>query len=106
VPFTRVNYSGRPIYQLGISFFKIALLFSYLRLFEGTNQRVYRLVVRGAIILIFLSHLGCAFALMFACTPVRSVSTRQYPGLRRSCYMPLPALPASRRSSMSHPADR
>lgn len=71
VLFTRVNYAGRPIYQVGISFFKVALLISYLRLFEGTNERIYRRVVWTAIILISLSHLGCALALIFACKPVR-----------------------------------
>jgi hypothetical protein len=70
VPFTRVNYAGRPIYQVGISFFKIALLISYLRLFDGTNQRVYRHVVWLCIALVFLSHLGCAMALILACDPV------------------------------------
>lgn len=43
--YTRVNFAGRPIYQVGISFFKIALLISYLCLLRGTDQRLYRLVV-------------------------------------------------------------
>ncbi|SPO01426.1 related to integral membrane protein PTH11 [Cephalotrichum gorgonifer] len=88
VIFTRVNYSGRPIYQIGISFFKIALLISYLRLFEGTNQRMYRRVVWGAIILIFLSHLGCTFALVFACTPVQKSWN---PGMDGKCLAPGPS---------------
>lgn len=78
IPFTRINYAGRPIYQIGISFFKVALLISYLRLFDRTNvQRAYRRVVLAAIALIFLSHLGCAFALIFACDPV-SCPRRSY----------------------------
>ncbi len=28
IAYTRVNYAGRPFYQMGISFFKIALLIS------------------------------------------------------------------------------
>ncbi|GKT66888.1 integral membrane protein [Colletotrichum tofieldiae] len=68
-------YSGltiarRPFYQLGISFFKIALLISYLRLLKGTDQKSYRQVVWLTIILVFLAHLGCSFSLIFACTPV------------------------------------
>ena len=70
IPYTRVNFAGRPIYQLGISFFKIALLISYLRLFKGTNQKIYRRVVIATIVLIFLGHLGCSFSLIFACNPV------------------------------------
>ncbi|KAH8896704.1 integral membrane protein [Thozetella sp. PMI_491] len=70
IPYTRVNFSGRPFYQLGISFFKIALLISYLRLFEGTNERIYRRIVWFSAITIFLAHLGCTLSLIFACNPV------------------------------------
>ena len=55
---------------MGISFFKIALLISYLRLLEGTAQKAYRMLVRLAIVLIFLSHVGCTLSLIFACDPV------------------------------------
>lgn len=68
--YTKVNYAGRPFYQLGISFFKIALLVSYLRLLQGTDHKLYAKVVWVVIWLVFLSHLGCTFALVFACTPV------------------------------------
>lgn len=70
IAYTRVNFAGRPIYQLGISFFKIALLVSYLRLLKGTDQKTYRRIVWGTIIIVFLAHLGCALSLIFACTPV------------------------------------
>jgi hypothetical protein len=69
-PYMRVNYAGRPFYQLGISFFKIALLISYLRLLQGTDKRTYRLIVWISIGLIFLAHLGCTLSLVFACNPV------------------------------------
>lgn len=72
--YTKVNYAGRPFYQLGISFFKIALLVSYLRLLQGTDNKLYAKVVWVVIWLVFLSHLGCTFALVFACTPVRTCS--------------------------------
>ena len=68
--YTRVNYAGRPFYQLGISFFKIALLISYLRLLSGTDHKTYRIVVWITIALVFLAHLGCTLALVLACTPV------------------------------------
>lgn len=70
VIYTKVNFAGRPIYQIGISFFKMALLISYLRLLQGTNQRIYRIIVYVTIALVFLAHLGCSFSLIFACTPV------------------------------------
>lgn len=70
IPYTRVNFAGRPIYQIGISFFKIALLISYLRLLKGTDQKTYRMVVFATIVLVFLGHLGCALSLIFACNPV------------------------------------
>lgn len=70
IPYTRVNFAGRPIYQMGISFFKIALCISYLRLLKRTDQRVYRMIVWTVITFIFLAHLGCTFSLMFACHPV------------------------------------
>ncbi|CAM1501409.1 Fc.00g105710.m01.CDS01 [Cosmosporella sp. VM-42] len=68
--YTRVNYAGRPIYQLGISFFKIALLISYLQLIRGTDHRVYRIVIWVTIAGVFLAHLGCTLSLIFACSPV------------------------------------
>ncbi|RGP79896.1 integral membrane [Fusarium longipes] len=70
VPYTRINFAGRPFYQLGISFFKIALLISYLRLLRGTDNKVYRRVIWLTALLVFLSHLGCTLALVFACNPV------------------------------------
>ncbi|CCF46582.1 ATP synthase F0 [Colletotrichum higginsianum] len=70
VTYTRINFAGRPFYQLGISFFKIALLISYLRLLKGTDQKTYRRVVWTTIVLVFLAHLACSFSLVFACTPV------------------------------------
>jgi hypothetical protein len=75
VAYTKVNFAGRPIYQIGISFFKVALLISYLRLLQGTTQRTYRAIVYVTMVLVFLAHLGCAFSLIFACTPVRSPSS-------------------------------
>ncbi|KAK3897651.1 hypothetical protein C8A05DRAFT_38780 [Staphylotrichum tortipilum] len=70
IPYTRSNYAGRPIYQLGISFFKVALLISYLRLFKGTSHVVYRRVVWIAMAGIVAGHLGCALTLILACKPV------------------------------------
>ncbi|KAL2166169.1 hypothetical protein VTG60DRAFT_3175 [Thermothelomyces hinnuleus] len=68
--YTRTNYAGRPIYQMGISFFKVALLISYLRLFKGTHHVIYRRVVWITMAAILAGHFGCSLTLIFACRPV------------------------------------
>ncbi|KAF7559029.1 hypothetical protein G7046_g5126 [Stylonectria norvegica] len=88
VSYTRVNYGGRPIYQLGISFFKIALLISYLRLLRGTDHHIYRMSIWAAIAGVFLAHLGCSLALIFACTPVKMSWN---PGMKGHCLAPGPS---------------
>ncbi|GAO16711.1 uncharacterized protein UV8b_07931 [Ustilaginoidea virens] len=87
-PYARVNFAGRPIYQVGISFFKIALLISYLRLLQGTDHRTYRLVVRATIAIVFLAHVGCAISLIFACSPVQKSWKPWVPG---TCLQPGPS---------------
>ncbi|KAK4167793.1 hypothetical protein QBC43DRAFT_137156 [Cladorrhinum sp. PSN259] len=91
LPYTRSNYAGRPIYQLGISFFKIALLISYLRLFKGTNHTWYRRIVWITIFLVFAGHLGCALTLIFACNPVQKSWN---PTLTGKCLAPGPSFTA------------
>ncbi|RDA93766.1 hypothetical protein CP533_0277 [Ophiocordyceps camponoti-saundersi (nom. inval.)] len=88
IPYTRVNFAGRPIYQLGISFFKIALLISYLRLLKGTDQRTYRRLVWLTIFLVFFAHLGCSLSLILACTPV---AKSWKPLMAGSCLPPGPS---------------
>ncbi|KAJ2897447.1 hypothetical protein MKZ38_004678 [Zalerion maritima] len=68
--YLKVNFAGRPFYQLGISFFKIALLISYLRLFKGTDKSMYVRTVWATIFFVFVSHLACTFCLLFACKPI------------------------------------
>ncbi|KAG5912599.1 hypothetical protein E4U53_005255, partial [Claviceps sorghi] len=87
-PYSRVNFAGRPIYQLGISFFKIALLISYLRLLQGTDRKTYRMVVWATIAVVLLAHVGCALSLIFACTPVEK---SWKPWLAGSCLKPGPS---------------
>ncbi|KAG6011094.1 hypothetical protein E4U54_008301, partial [Claviceps lovelessii] len=87
-PYSRVNFAGRPVYQLGISFFKIALLISYLRLLQGTDRKTYRMVVWATIGTILLAHLGCALSLIFACSPVEKSWKPWLPG---TCLKPGPS---------------
>ncbi|KAK4154913.1 hypothetical protein C8A00DRAFT_32269 [Chaetomidium leptoderma] len=91
IPYTRSNFAGRPIYQMGISFFKVALLISYLRLFKGTNHVMYRRVVWLAIVFVVAGHLGCALTLILACTPV---SRSWDPAVAGTCLAPGPSFTA------------
>ncbi|KAH6612264.1 hypothetical protein B0J18DRAFT_77496 [Chaetomium sp. MPI-SDFR-AT-0129] len=91
VSYTRTNFAGRPIYQVGISFFKVALLISYLRLFKGTSHVVYRRVVWITMALIFAAHLGCALSLIFACNPVNKSWD---PAVAGTCLAPGPSFTA------------
>ncbi|TQV94013.1 hypothetical protein V2A60_003838 [Cordyceps javanica] len=68
--YKKVNFAGRPIYQFGVSLFKVALLISYLRLLQATSKRNYRVLIWVTIVAVLLGHLGSAFALIFACKPV------------------------------------
>ena len=64
---------------MGISFFKVALLISYLRLFKGTNHSIYRMVVWISMAAIVIGHLGCSLTLILACQPV-SCAVQDRPG--------------------------
>ncbi|KLU81041.1 hypothetical protein MAPG_00136 [Magnaporthiopsis poae ATCC 64411] len=88
IPYTRWNYAGRPIYQMGISFFKVALLISYLRLFQGTSHRGYRAAVWITIVAVVLGHLGCSLCLVLACNPVYKSWEPLVPG---TCLAPGPS---------------
>lgn len=72
VVYTRVNFAGRPIYQVGISFFKVALLISYLRLLRGTDKWLYRTAVWATMAFVLASHVSSALLLIFPCRPVWS----------------------------------
>jgi len=65
---------------MGISFFKVALLISYLRLFKGTNHTIYRRVVWMAIVFVIAGHLGCSLTLILACRPVHKSWDPKTPG--------------------------
>ncbi|PHH66557.1 hypothetical protein CDD81_7032 [Ophiocordyceps australis] len=91
VIYTRINFAGRPIYQLGISFFKVALLISYLRLLKGTDQRAYRQLVWATIVFVLLAHVGCSLSLVFACSPV---AKSWQPALAGTCLPPGPSFTA------------
>ncbi|KXG47535.1 uncharacterized protein PGRI_014050 [Penicillium griseofulvum] len=78
--YTKINYGGRPIYQVGIAGFKASLCLSYLRLISGTSKRHYRTAIWVVIVASTLGHIAGALSLIFNCTPVRRSWNARIPG--------------------------
>ncbi|CAG8904116.1 unnamed protein product [Penicillium egyptiacum] len=78
--YTKINYAGRPFYQIGIAGFKASLCLSYLRLISGTSKRLYRIVIWIVIAASTLGHIAGALSLLFNCTPVRRSWNPHVPG--------------------------
>ncbi|CEJ61728.1 Putative Integral membrane protein [Penicillium brasilianum] len=69
--YTKLNYAGRPFYQLGIAGFKASLCLSYLRLISGTSMNTYRILIWTVIGLCTIGHIAGALVLIFDCSPVK-----------------------------------
>ncbi|KAJ5178004.1 uncharacterized protein N7500_000703 [Penicillium coprophilum] len=78
--YTKINYGGRPIYQVGIAGFKASLCLSYLRLISGTSKSRYRVVIWVVIVASTLGHFAGALSLIFNCTPIRRSWNAHIPG--------------------------
>ncbi|QQK44270.1 Integral membrane protein [Penicillium digitatum] len=76
----KLNYAGRPFYQVGIAGFKASLCLSYLRLISGTSKRLYRIVIWIVIMASTLGHIAGALGLLFNCTPIRKSWNYHVPG--------------------------
>ncbi|KAK2768632.1 hypothetical protein FQN54_000488 [Arachnomyces sp. PD_36] len=70
--YLKVNFAGRPFYQLGIAGFKAALCISYLRLLSGTSERFYKTLIWVVGIISTLGHIAGAIVLIVNCRPVRA----------------------------------
>ncbi|KAL1972578.1 hypothetical protein VTN31DRAFT_6992 [Thermomyces dupontii] len=68
--YMKVNFAGRPFYQLGVGLFKLALCVSYLRLLDKTTKRPYRFVVYFMAAFSTSGHVACTLVLIFNCRPV------------------------------------
>ncbi|KAJ5587985.1 uncharacterized protein N7459_003750 [Penicillium hispanicum] len=68
--YTKLNYAGRPFYQIGIAGFKASLCLSYLRLLSGTSKTFYRALIWAVIVISTLGHIAGALVLILDCTPV------------------------------------
>ncbi|KAJ5768781.1 hypothetical protein N7520_003340 [Penicillium odoratum] len=69
--YTKVNYAGRPFYQLGIAGFKASLCLSYLSLLVGTSKHIYRSLIWVVIFLSTGGHIAGTLVLLLSCTPVK-----------------------------------
>ncbi|KAJ5809087.1 uncharacterized protein N7503_001305 [Penicillium pulvis] len=71
--YTKLNYAGRPFYQLGIAGLKASLCLSYLRLLQVvTSKKIYRALIWIVIVIATWGrgHLVGALILVFDSTPV------------------------------------
>ncbi|KAJ5212719.1 uncharacterized protein N7498_004365 [Penicillium cinerascens] len=69
--YTKLNYAGRPFYQLGIAGFKASLCLSYLRLLSGTSKSFYRIVIWVVITISTVGHVVGTLVLLLDCSPVQ-----------------------------------
>lgn len=68
--YSEVNFAGRPFYMAGITGFKVALCFAYLRITLNTKP-VYRRIIWIIMVFTVLSHFGGTLVLFFQCTPMK-----------------------------------
>ncbi|KAE8395230.1 hypothetical protein BDV23DRAFT_178751 [Aspergillus alliaceus] len=68
--YKKLNYAGRPFYQVGIAGFKASLCLSYLRLLSKTSMSLYRSLIWTVVIISTLGHIAGACTLIFNCRPV------------------------------------
>ncbi|KAM3446804.1 hypothetical protein NHJ6243_010207, partial [Beauveria neobassiana] len=85
VTYLEVNYAGRPIYQIGISFFKIALLIGYLRLLQGTSNKAYRGAIWCTIAFVSVSHVGSAMSFVALRLSAGKIEKSWKPGRPGTC---------------------
>ncbi|KAJ5602901.1 hypothetical protein N7537_005857 [Penicillium hordei] len=68
IPFSRIQYTGGPIYCLAVLGFKVALLSSYLRI--AGIIKPYRKVIAAAIVVCVVNQLIFAIIISVSCIPV------------------------------------
>ncbi|KAE8153037.1 integral membrane protein [Aspergillus avenaceus] len=69
--YMKINFAGRPFYQMGIAGFKAALCLSYLRLLSGTSRKMYKILIWAVLIISTLGHAAGTLILILNCKPVR-----------------------------------
>ncbi|RMZ85028.1 hypothetical protein DV738_g147, partial [Chaetothyriales sp. CBS 135597] len=66
-----INFAGRPFYMAGITGFKVALCFAYLRITNSGHNSRYRIFIWSIMAFAILSHLAGTLVLIFQCSPVQ-----------------------------------
>ncbi|KAJ5417052.1 uncharacterized protein N7487_000602 [Penicillium crustosum] len=85
IPFSRIQYTGGPVYCLAVLGFKVALLASYLRIAGIIKQ--YRRIIIAAIVVCVVNQLIFAIIISVSCIPV----AKQWDtSLKGSCINTLP----------------
>lgn len=79
------NYAGPPIYIAALATFKIALCCETLTMIQVTSETTLRVVIKGTMMFVSLSHVAIALALMIYCRPVRKAWN---PHIQGKCISP------------------
>ncbi|RMD41312.1 hypothetical protein DV735_g3825, partial [Chaetothyriales sp. CBS 134920] len=66
-----INFAGRPFYMAGITGFKVALCFAYLRITNSSHNSRYRIFIWSIMAFATLSHVAGTLVLIFQCSPVQ-----------------------------------
>ncbi|KAL5363007.1 hypothetical protein BJX96DRAFT_177689 [Aspergillus floccosus] len=78
VPYSRIQYTGGPVYTLALLGFKVSLLSSYLRV--AGFVRAYRIISIAVIVACICNQLIFTFLLCFACRPIAKQWDATIPG--------------------------
>lgn len=78
--YSEINFAARPFYMAGITGFKVALCFAYLRITGNNIKSAYRKIIWSFMMFTILSHLGGTLVLCFQCKPVQKSWRPKTPG--------------------------
>ncbi|KAL2216001.1 hypothetical protein M432DRAFT_647162 [Thermoascus aurantiacus ATCC 26904] len=78
IPFSKIQYSGGPVYTLALLGFKLSLLFSYLRI--GGFVKSYAYIIYGVIVLVICNQIIFTCVISFACHPIAKQWDPSLPG--------------------------
>ncbi|KAL2003384.1 hypothetical protein VTN02DRAFT_4120 [Thermoascus thermophilus] len=78
IPFSKIQYSGGPVYTLALLGFKLSLLTSYLRI--GGFIKSYAYTIYTVIVLVTCNQIIFTFVICFGCSPVAKQWNPAIPG--------------------------
>ncbi|KAL2008122.1 hypothetical protein VTN00DRAFT_8104 [Thermoascus crustaceus] len=78
IPFSKIQYSGGPVYTLALLGFKLSLLTSYLRI--GGFVKSYAYAIYAVIVLVICNQIIFTFVICFGCNPVAKQWDPTIPG--------------------------